>query len=469
MELSPGTTILVRTPAPSFTPVYHPKGEKGDTGAPGGSDAATADQVSNGALTKAALSATIAAVTDPIEADVAAIPDTIAADISAERNPWRTSRALDAMATPRFDDRPTVSWANSETATTLTTPATYRPSKGGIGSRTTGWNGQDDPNFRFFSGSFETFNGANQDLAVNGELKPDGSAQFARWPVVFSFTTSAGVDKLELGFFGRDPANAHAVLIEVNGAVLDDTAIRTPTTYTGSGSTLTLTFPTKRGRTIRIWTNGGMGFYQLRIPTAETITKPAMTGKRLAIIGDSYVNGAGFSYTYPDQGTNNLETFAPRLGRMLGAGDIILAGVGATGFTTTGKYANRTDEVVAMTPDTIVFNGSINDGTGAGTVQTEVAAALALCSGVPHVYVIGVLLNGYSANHEAVRAATVAAGRTFIDMQDFLYGTGKVTAPTGDGNRDVFLQADGAHPTLGAHRAIARKAFALITQQAWPD
>lgn len=63
MDLAPGTTIRVRTPAPSVTPVYTSRGEKGDTGAAGGSDASFAAFVADPAsATRASLSATYAGI-----------------------------------------------------------------------------------------------------------------------------------------------------------------------------------------------------------------------------------------------------------------------------------------------------------------------------------------------------------------------------------------------------------------------
>jgi len=152
----------------------------------------------------------------------------------------------------------------------------------------------------------------------------------------------------------------------------------------------------------------------------------------------------------------------------LGADSTILAGIGGTGWVagldgaTPNPYSTRLATVLAMNPHVLVFYGSINDGTAGTGVQDAVTSVLNQCTAVPEVYVIGPLLNGYSGANAAVKAGTLAAGRVFIDMGDFLFGTGKVDAPKGDGNRDFLLYTDGVHPTLNGHKAIAESAFRRI-------
>jgi lysophospholipase L1-like esterase len=384
--------------------------------------------------------------------------------LSAEYGPglWQTSRFLDAEARPRFDDRPAITWTNTLT-TALTSPAEYKPKGVGGGVQVLGWNGQDDTRFAFFPGLFETANGANQDLALRGAVKPDANTAH-RWPVVFAFTTSS-TDRLEVSLYGA--LTSQYVIVEVNGRLVDDAVTSPPDTFTGNNYTMTLTFPISRPRLIRVWTTGGTGLAAVRLPTGCTVTKPTATGPVIAFVGDSFINGAGVSRDYPDQGTINVETFAPRLGRMLGARALILAGIGASGWITAGngsKYASRTDDVMALSPDIVIFYGSTNDGTAVSTIGAEVTAALTAAAAASEVYVIGPLRSTiYGAVNDAIKTATEAAGRTFIDMREFITGTGSVTAPTGDGNADLFLMGDKAHPSFDGHRAIARRAFALIT------
>lgn len=341
----------------------------------------------------------------------------------------------------------------------------YKPSVCGTGVQVTGWDGRDDPNISYFSGTFNTDDGPNLDCGLSGSVKPGGDAGQARWPLVFAFdTTAQAVEFYIFSYYGLQ-----AMMVEVNGRMMSDTLFHRPNGTTNPSQVFKLAFPTESAipRQIRIWTEGPIGLAEIRVPTGKTITKPGtITGKRIAIIGDSYSNGSGESNAWPNQGTHNVETFAPQLLRLLGATDMVLAGIGGTGFTNgkpTSNYASRIPAVLATSPDMIIFLASINDGENAGTIQSDVEEALALVSSVPKVYVIGTLLEGYAANRAAAKAGTLAAGRTFIDIGDFMHGTGRVTAPTGDGNNDYFRMADGAHPTLDAHRALARRLLVALS------
>lgn len=391
--------------------------------------------------------------------------ESLTATILTGGSSWIESRGIDVSSRPAPDDIPVIAWSDAP-ATELISPVVYKPSICGTGVAVTGWDGKNDPNIRYFSGTFRTTAGAYGDLSLVGETKPGGAAQYATWPIVFAFNTFAAA--IELTIYSARPS--HYFLIEVNGRMVSDTLYRQPDDQATSAARVKINFPAKSygsPRQIRIWSSGAFGLAEIRVPSGDTITKPATTtGKRLAFIGDSYSNGAGSSAAWPDQGTSNTETFVPRLFRLMGATDMILAGIGGAGFvagTTTSSYSTRINAVLAMSPDVLIFNGSINDGVGAGAIQAAVESALATVASVPKVYVIGTLLTGYSANRAAVKAGTLAAGRTFIDLGAFMSGTGKVTAPTGDGNNDYFRMADGVHPTLDAHRALARKLFTAIS------
>lgn len=417
----------------------------------------------SGSATSAALAATVASGIEGEVAPGGTIAEAVDDQLLADRADWRYSRGVDVMTTPRFDDRPTVAWANTHTTTLTGAPVTYYPQGVNGGSVVSSWDGQSDPNFAFFGGYYETANGANGDFTLRGKVKPDATTAY-RWPIAFSFITSA-VDTVEIMVYGA--ASLQALMIEVNGRLLSDTMMWRPASFAGTSTTVKLTFPTALARQIRVWTQGGLQFRGVRVPEGGTISKPANGLRTIAMIGDSYVNGAGESRNFPNQGAGTCETFAPRLGLMMGGDNLILAGIGGSGWLAAGegsKYRNRVDEVLALNPDVVVFYGSTNDGQTPDTaaLQAEVEATLALCAAVPEVYVIGALRNGWQANAAAVRAGTEAAGRPYIDLDGFLFGAGKVTAPVGDGNNDFFRMDDGAHPTLDAHRAIARKAFAQI-------
>lgn len=372
---------------------------------------------------------------------------------------WVGNYVRDATAAPPPVDLPAVAYTSHTTgdATTLTSPVVVKPPVVGTGAKTTGWTGATDTNFRYAGGVFSTDGGANGDAAVYGELKPGGDAQVATWPVLVSFTTSSAT--VEVAF--RAKLDTITPMFSINGRLVSD--INVSRSATGMYFTATLTFPSERTRTIQVLCGRELGFNSVRLPAGGTLSKPAAPKRRVAVIGDSYVNGAGSYVT--NGGANTLESFAHRLCRLMGSDDQILAGIGGTGWvngstsTPQTHYGSRIDAVLAMNPHVMVFYGSINDGPSGVGVQAAVEAALARCTAVPEVYVVGPLLNGNDGNNAAVKSGTLNAGRVFVDLGRYLYGTGKVDSPKGDGNRDFYLMSDGFHPTFAGHKAIAERIF----------
>lgn len=393
-----------------------------------------------------------------------------AAATYAPESDWAETWIRDAFAPPPESDVPTLTWSNSR-ATALTSPVETKPAIVGTGTQVTGWDGASDTKFRYFPGIYKTANGGALDLGLYGDWKPGGQAQSAGWPVVFEFVTAATNTTVEIAFYCS--VTTFALMFEVNGRLISDASIRS--TFASNDHKVTLTFPVAKARTIRVWGNHAFGLHAVRVPTGETITKPSSTiTRRIAVIGDSWVNGSSDSHDYP-QGANTFEAFAPRLLRLMGADSMILAGIGGTGFVNgissnpQAHYASRVSTVVGMNPHAIVFYGSINDMTLVSQVEEQVTAALAACVSVPEVYVIGPAQADRADSNAAVRAATLAAGRTFIDMSTFAYGTGNVLNRKGDGNRDVFMRSDNAHLTLAGHRALAESAYRKIRAAKFPQ
>ena len=370
---------------------------------------------------------------------------------------WVPNYARNAFQPPPADDMPTVAFATG-TVSGLASPAIFKPAIVGTGSSVSSWDGASDTNFRYAPGDFHTANGPSGDLALYGAVKPGGGAQSAKWPLLVSFVTTSSV--VEILFYGRTATDTP--MFRVNGKWLAETNVLRG--FTANGYKVTLTFPSAKSRTIQIVGTGNLGLMAVNLPTGQTLTKPTNTIKRrVAIIGDSWVNGAGSAAG--DGGANVLETFAPRLAHLLGADDVVLAGIGGTGWVAGGSasaYYTRISTVLGFNPNVIVFYGSQNDGGAAGTIQSAVESALASVSAVPEVYVIGTILPGYTANVSAVKAGAATAGRPFIDMSSYMFGTGRVDNPKGDGNNDFYLKSDGAHPTHIAHKAIAEDAFRRI-------
>ena len=277
--------------------------------------------------------------------------------------------------------------------------------------------------------------------------------------MIVEFSTSSGVDQLEIVFYGGNPS----FKLEINGfAAIGDFSLIGPTVF-GSGKKALLTFPAAATRRVRLYISGGLGFYGVRVPTGQSITKPTGAVKRIAIIGDSYVNGAGNVSGFP-AGAGQFDTWAPKTMRALGGNDLILAGIGGTGFVAggaTSSYSTRLAAVLAMSPDVLIVTGSINDGSSVEQLATAARTFLDDSVSVPTRYVIGVAKDGYDANHDTLEAIALEKGVPFVPMKRFLHGTGNALAP-GAGNYGVYLMGDDAHPTFAGHRALERVIYARI-------
>lgn len=137
---------------------------------------------------------------------------------------------------------------------------------------------------------------------------------------------------------------------------------------------------------------------------------------------------------------------------------------GNTGFGYSGgsglySYADRVQDFTGLELDAMVFYGGINDTDSttlrAGATQT-LSRARALFPFMPF-WVIGpqsptiTYQNANAARWTALQAASATdPNTTWIDTRGWVTGTGKVSAPTGDGNADTITSSDGTHPMAGA-------------------
>lgn len=317
-----------------------------------------------------------------------------------------------------------------------------------------------DTKFRYFGFPQGIATPADPTQFVDTTLKPGGATQAANWPFSVEFETTSDIVQVKSR---ANAASPNQGIILVNGRMVQDTRIQS-TTAAGSWTRMRLTFPSTGFRRIQIVglnpTAGSFGGVQ--VTTGHSVVRPNYEVKRrIAIIGDSLTNGSGVA----PGGAVFTETFALRLAYLMGADQVILAGIGGTGWVTQSgaetqsHFGARVAPVVAMDPDAIIFMGSRNDPTATG-VQAAVEAALDGCASVPEVYVTGtVTKTGFTAQNAAIKAGTEAKGRRFIDLAGLIYGTGKSGAPTNDGNADFFIGTDGIHPTHEGHKYVARKLF----------
>jgi lysophospholipase L1-like esterase len=298
---------------------------------------------------------------------------------------------------------------------------------------------------------------------VDSTLKPGGATQSAYWPFSVEFETTSDIVQVKSRAGITSPNQG---IILVNGRMVQDTRIQS-TTAAGSWTRMRLTFPSTGFRRIQIiGLNPSAGsFGGVQVTTGHSVIRPDYAVKRrIAIIGDSLTNGSGVA----PGGAVFTETYALRLAYLLGADQVILAGIGGTGWVaqsgseTQSHFGARVAPVVAMNPDVIIFAGSRNDTSATG-VQAAVEAALDGCANVPEVYVTGTVTKaGFTAQNAAVKAGTEAKGRKFVDLAGIFYGTGKAGALANNGNADFFIGSDGIHPTHEGHKYIARCFFQAI-------
>jgi lysophospholipase L1-like esterase len=258
-------------------------------------------------------------------------------------------------------------------------------------------------------------------------------------------------------------------------AIVDDQRITTGYlhTVTTGGITWVLTQETAVWRKWRLCVPGQ--FYGLAVNVGADIAATA-PGHQIAVIGDSFVSGAGVDNAVSDGVAGSIIAGAMwgEFEQITGV-DVWRAGVGGTGYvaeaalTGKGKYGSSTRlaALAAMPPmGAVVVFGTINDGlTDPATV---VAAANATWTAIKAaqpdapLIVMGVQGNKSPMDpalvtlNDALRVAAEAHSDVwaFIDTitDTFMSGTGHDGAPTGAGNSDYFVSTDGTHPTHLGHR-----------------
>jgi hypothetical protein len=285
----------------------------------------------------------------------------------------------------------------------------------------------------------------NPTLFVKPGLIPGGESQYAFYQSRISFITSARVVAYKVRLSGTT-ANFR---VSVGRKWVSREVTRLTGLSAGAWAYVVLTFPSARAREISVEDAGDFAFGGVIVPDGYTVTRPAALDFKLAVQGDSYTGGAGS----PPDGASRLETWAnfyakaleSYLGLRVG---FINFGVGGTGYVANGgKFSAREAAINAYAPNLLVILGSRNDGNSTA-IQAAVASHLAAFTSIPEVFVSGPSTAGYEANNTQVKAATAAAGRTFLDGLSAAW----ITA--------ADLGADLIHPTFVAHQAIARGLFA---------
>ena len=267
---------------------------------------------------------------------------------------------------------------------------------------------------------------------------------------------------------GNVDASAHRFLVD------GEYASTTPVAYPDDGN-LYLTRVdfqgSRKSRRIRIETPN-MRFGGVRLAPGDAISAPPAEPRvRAVVLGDSFTEGmAAVGYSF--------DNYAAQLGYLAGWKDMYQSGVGATGYLAAPspklKFRDRlATDVFPFNPHVLVVAGGINDtGSSKAELQAEATAVFdAVAKNLPNtiVFVIGPWSPGFprTEQRDAIKAAVgTRANFYFIDnvAEQWQTGTGNVAHPKGDGNGDVYVSDDGAHPSAAGHVYLAGKVAAAVKQ-----
>jgi lysophospholipase L1-like esterase len=202
-------------------------------------------------------------------------------------------------------------------------------------------------------------------------------------------------------------------------------------------------------------------------PIAETTNSPSTASPlptssqlRLVVLGDSIASGTD---SYGGQGASGWPAI---LAQKLGLLSLLSAQPG-TGYTKDYlpgvAYPARVNGVIAMRPTILIVEGSRNDVDEVGTrrVAAEVLGKLHNALPQTKILVIGPLYldreNSTTTTpvNEAVKAAALSLGLTYVDTLKAGWFTGSASA---------YIGGDGMHPTDEGHRYIANLLVPLVTK-----
>lgn len=247
------------------------------------------------------------------------------------------------------------------------------------------------------------------------------------------------------------------------------------TTGAGTGATFShqwsVTNTARKPRMIEVvWQGSNASLCGINVAVTSRVLKaPTPRNQpRLVAVGDSFPNGAypvyaGGQYTYT-------------MAQMLGLADNYFGqGEGGAGFITDSgnspkrpkfSLAARVAELASSAGDVYFWQCSVNDGIN-DTTAGIVAAIGGVMTAQPdskHILLgqLGTSSDANAATAAAFAAAAVAqlpaARIRYIDniTEAWVTGTGKLTAKTGDGNRDYMSSSDGLHYTQYGMDALAK-------------
>lgn len=280
------------------------------------------------------------------------------------------------------------------------------------------------------------------DLITAGPV-PGGAGVYAYWPLNVEFVTESPV--IDIRAFTA-VAGGNFARILVDGKPVSDRNYKNTSGSAGVGIVVRLEFSEPRERKISLYGISG-GFGGVAVADGYTVRRSFAPRRRVAIIGDSWVGGAGSGA----ESVHPTETFAFELALRMGADSILWGAIGGTGYVKalsgqpTSIFAGRVEDILATRPDVVVIAGGRNDYDVTSTLRQAVADLLASLDDIPEVYVVPTG-SETSAARQLIALGAEDADRLYIDFP--VDSIEKIT--------------DGVHPTWEGHQELADVAYNAI-------
>lgn len=233
--------------------------------------------------------------------------------------------------------------------------------------------------------------------------------------------------------------------------------------------------PDGQARRIQLACNSAY-FAEIRLAVTDTLFPLAKAAPILCGIGDSYMIGVGANSV-----TSAFDGWFPQLSRLLGYQCWPTGAMSATGYATSsgayGAYVSRVQSVIDAKPDLVIVQGSINDPTVASINGAAPGVLSALKAGLPNAAIVATGLLSFRpttaqwadpGKNAAIKTAADALAIPYIDTASWVTGSGNIGSPTGDGNADIYVNTDTAHPSVAGHQYLAARLAGAI-RAALPD
>lgn len=317
--------------------------------------------------------------------------------------------------------------------------------------------------------------------ATNGNIG-SGLLDKNQWASAIEIVTDS--DKVQFGYY---TSSAVKHMFQVDGQYVDF-AGTAGNAANNADTFFLLTFASRKTRRIRalipsLPSKGPTLLKSIRISPTCSFWKPNLSQVyRCGWLGDSYgegTNGAASIYPVPNAAWPVLTC------ELLGIRDCRQLSVGSTGYISTAggtrsKLRDQLPNIVNQAPfDMFVISHGYNDAssTPAALAMEALAAYRTLRAMYPTtpIVVLGCQAGagGPSAAQIAAENAIASAVAAFADplckfapvstdAPTWLNGTGKIGATNGSGNSDVYIDPDGAHPSLAGAEFLAYRSAVAI-------